>query len=184
MAHIETILKAEQLGHNRVFDYERRQVLLEDGSTATREIILHRGGVAVAAVDADDCLLMVRQYRTGAGQELLELPAGKLESGEDPRRCGMRELEEECGYRTDSLTLLAEMYPTPAYSSELIRIYRAGPLTPGQMHLDDDEFITPERIPFDKAVELVLSGKITDAKSQIGILQLNALRRAEKENKL
>src|SRR5574344_1695124 len=103
MIHTEKILSRTLLHHGRVFDHEERSVELEDGSTAMREVILHHGGVAILALDDRECLLMVRQYRSGVGCELLELPAGKLEAGEDPAECGRRELEEECGFRTDCL---------------------------------------------------------------------------------
>lgn len=179
MPNTEITLKSELILHNRVFDYERREVRLPDGNVTTREVIQHRGGVAVAALDENDRLLMVRQFRAGVGQELLELPAGKLEAGEDPVACGKRELEEECGFRTETLTLLAEMFPTPAYSSERIRIYRAGKLLPGTVHLDEDEFVTPVWVPFSEALDRVLAGEIPDAKTQIGILRLDALRRQE-----
>ena len=181
MAHTEKILHSTLLRHGRVFDYEEREVALEDGSTALRDVITHHGGVAVLALDEEDRLLMVRQYRSGAGRELLELPAGKLEAGEDPAACGIRELEEECGLITDCVTPLATLWPTPAYCSERITVYKAGKLSPGTVHLDEGEFVTPEWVPFEQAVEMVLSGEITDAKSQIGILKYAVLRQREKE---
>lgn len=182
MIHTEKILTRTLLCRGRVFDYEERSVELEDGSEALRDVILHNGGVAILALDDSDRLLMVRQYRSGAGRELQELPAGKLEAGEDPAECGRRELEEECGFRTDSLEMLAVMYPTPAYCSEKITIYKAGKLLPGTVHRDADEFLTPVWVPFEEALQMVISGEIEDAKSQIGILKYAALRRQQGEN--
>lgn len=181
MAHTETVLHTELLRHGPVFDYEQRSVRLEDGSEASREIILHHGGVAVLALDESDRLLMVRQYRSGVGRELLELPAGKLEAGEDPADCGKRELEEECGLCTDCVTPLAVLFPTPAYCSEKITIFRAGRLTPGQVHPDEGEFVTPLWVPFSEAVRMVLSGEITDAKTQVGILKYALLQKEKEE---
>ena len=97
MAHTEELLNRDALDRNPVFAHERWQVRLENGQTAGREMIRHPGGVAIVVVDADDRLLMVRQYRSGMGQESLEIPAGKRDPGETPEDCGRRELEEECG---------------------------------------------------------------------------------------
>ncbi len=176
MSHFETVLSAEPFFHGKVFTAEKRKIKLEDGSLADREIILHGGGVAIVALDEEDRLLMVRQYRSGVGQELLELPAGKLEPGEDPETCGRRELEEECGLTTDRMTPFTVLYPTPAYCSEKIHIFKAGRLLPGRAHLDEGEFLSVERVPFREALSLALEGKIEDAKTLVGVLREAALR--------
>ena len=95
MPHTEELLQRETLSENRVFAHERRMVRLENGATAERELIRHPGGVGIVAVDENDRLLMVRQYRSGMGHESLEIPAGKRDAGEVPEVCGRRELEEE-----------------------------------------------------------------------------------------
>lgn len=177
MPHTEELLQRETLSENRVFAHERRMVRLENGATAERELIRHPGGVGIVAVDENDRLLMVRQYRSGMGHESLEIPAGKRDAGEVPEVCGRRELEEECGLIAGRLELLATLYPTPAYCDERIWIFTAGALTAGHTHPDEDEFITVEWVPLAEAERMVLAGEIEDAKTQIAILKYTALRR-------
>ena len=165
MPHTEELLQRETLSENRVFAHERRMVRLENGATAERELIRHPGGVGIVAVDENDRLLMVRQYRSGMGH------------GEVPEVCGRRELEEECGLIAGRLELLATLYPTPAYCDERIWIFTAGALTAGHTHPDEDEFITVEWVPLAEAERMVLAGEIEDAKTQIAILKYTALRR-------
>ena len=167
----------------RIFTVTRHRVALENGDQALREVVNHHGGACVAALDEAGRLLMVRQYRFPAGEELLELPAGKLEAGEDPLAAAARELEEETGYRALALRKLARMLPTPAYCTEVIHIYEARGLVPGRQHLDRDEYLDVAAVPFDRAVEMVLSGEIVDAKTQTGLLMLALRRREEQESK-
>lgn len=150
-------------------------VELENGNSATRELVEHPGGVCVLATDQNGDILFVSQFRYPFGQVLLELPAGKLEPGEDPETCGRRELSEECGCTADVFEPLGLLYPTCAYLNEVIHIFYARGLTFTGQHLDPDEFLTVQRIPVQKAVEMVLSGEIADAKTQIGILKYKAL---------
>lgn len=176
MGHFEKKISAERLYKGRVLSFEVHRVELENGDTATREMIVHHGGVAIAALDEQDRLLMVRQYRYAVAQELLELPAGKLEPGEEPMACGLRELEEETGCAAERLVPLAEVYPVPPYCTEKIYVMRAEGLTRSSQHLDDDEFITVERVPFEEALRMVMAGEILDSKTQVGILKLAVLR--------
>jgi ADP-ribose pyrophosphatase len=171
----ETISRSD-IYAGRVFTIHVDEVKLPDGTPATREVVEHNGGVAVLALDDSDHVLMVRQYRYGADRVMLELPAGKLEKGEDPAACGLRELREETGMSAGEYSLLAKMYPTPAYCSECISIYLAEDLTPGEQHLDEGEFLSVERIPLSRAVEMCLSGEITDAKTLTGLLKYAYLR--------
>ena len=177
MWHTEKAVGHQHIYSGRIYDVERYDVELETGARAVREVIRHPGGACVVAVDAQDCLLMVRQFRFPAGRELLELPAGKLEPNEDPMTAALRELEEETGFRTDRLELLSAALPTPAYCSEVLYIYLAGALERTAQHLDADEHLSVERIPFDTAVRMVRAGEIPDAKTQIGILLAEARRR-------
>lgn len=178
MSHSETKLTSEMIYEGKILNLRRDTVRLENGNTALREVIEHSGGVAVLALDDDGCIFMVRQFRYPTGGTLLELPAGKLEKGEDPATCGIRELEEECGCTASVFQPLATLIPTCAYDTEVIRVYYAAQLSVSQQHLDPDEFLTVEKIPFERAVEMVLSGEITDAKTQVGILKFKALRDA------
>lgn len=178
--HQETKLSSTEIYHGRVFRVTTDHVLLENNKEATREVVHHNGGVCIAALDQDDNLLFVHQYRYPMGTEILELPAGKREKDEDPAVCGRRELEEECGYQAGKFSLLSIMYPTVGYCSEIIHIYLAEDLTTTHQNLDEDEFLDVERIPFQTAVEMVLRNEIPDAKTQLAILKIYALR-AQKE---
>ena len=157
------------------------QVELPDGNTAPREYIRHPGGVGVVALTENNEVLLVRQYRYPYGEILTEIPAGKRDPGEDPLTTGMRELEEETGYRAANYVSLGCMYPTPGCCDEKVYIYLATGLTQSEAHLDADEFLDVERCPLDEMVARVLAGEITDAKTQIGILKTKMLLDSQKE---
>lgn len=154
-------------------------VVLPDGSLSKREIIEHSGGVGIVALTDDDYLCLVRQYRHPYGEVIYEIPAGKLELGEDPLLCGKRELSEETGYTAEKWQGLGVIYPTPAYCSEKIYIYLATKLTKGSIHLDQGEFVESVSVPFKEAVRMVMTGEIKDAKTQIAILKVLAMREAK-----
>lgn len=172
----ETRLSGEDIYNGRIVKLQRDVVLLENGEEAAREVIRHPGGVAVLALTDADEVLLVKQFRYPQNAVLIELPAGKLEWGESPYDCGVRELLEETGCTAKEFTFLGKLLPTPAYCTEVIHIYLARGLRAGEQNLDKDEFLDVLRLPFDKAVELVLSGEITDAKTQVGLLKLAAVR--------
>ena len=172
MAHFEKELEGRELYRGRIFTVTTHRVELEDGGEGLRDVVNHSGGACVAALDEEGRVLLVRQYRFAAGRELLELPAGKLEPGEEPGAAAARELAEETGY-TAALTKLAEILPTPAYCTERIYVYEAQGLSgAGEQRLDRGEFLDVVPVPLDQAVEMVLSGEISDAKTQVGILLL------------
>ena len=174
---LEQKLSREDIFKGRIIDVKLDTVLLPNGKEATREVILHPGGVCIVPITEKGDIVMVRQFRYPYNQVLLEIPAGKLEYGEDPFECGKRELLEEIGAVAESYTSLGKLYPTPAYDSETIHIYMAENLTFSEQNLDEDEFLEVLTVPFDKAVEMIMNGEISDAKTQIGILKANLLRR-------
>jgi len=176
MKLFEKPLSTEQLFKGRVITLRKDMVELENGNVTSREVIEHPGGVAVAAIDDGGNLLMVRQFRYPFAQALLEIPAGKLEYGEDAFACGKRELEEETGYVAETYCSLGQLLPTPAYDNEIIHLYFAKNLSKTKQHLDADEFLSVEKIPFEKAVEMVLNNEIRDAKTQIAILKTKLFR--------
>ncbi|MGI6264032.1 MAG: NUDIX domain-containing protein [Acutalibacteraceae bacterium] len=149
---------------------------LPDGSLAKREVVEHPGGVCVAALTDDEELLFVRQFRYPYAEVVLELPAGKLERGEDPLPAGKRELAEETGATAARYRSLGQLYPSPGYCGEIIYLYYAEGLTFGECHPDEDEFLEAERIPLKEAVDMVLRGEIRDAKTQTAVLKVAALR--------
>lgn len=182
MAHLnETTLDSTVLYDGKILRVEKDTVLLEDGTQAIREVVRHPGGVCVLAVTAQDEILFVRQLRYPYQEVTMEIPAGKLEYGEDPEECGRRELLEECGCTPEQFSYLGKLYPTPAYDSEIIRIYLAEGLHFGEQSLDSDEFLDVERIPFTQALEMVLRDEIPDSKTQIALLKYAALRRKKEE---
>ena len=175
MSHSETQLESRTVFEGRVITVTFDKVRLENGAEGTREVVHHHGGACIAALTDRDEIYLVRQYRYALGQELWELPAGKLEKGEDPFEAAKRELGEECGLTADHYTPLGEFYPTVGYDTEVIYMWAATGLHKTQMHLDDDEFLTPDRIPLAKAYEMVMRNEIKDGKTIAGVLKLKAL---------
>ena len=176
----EKTLKVNEIYNGKIINLHVDDIELPDGKRAIREIVEHSGGVCVAAMTEDRQLYFVRQYRYPYKKVLLELPAGKLEKGEDPLKAGIRELEEECGVVADEIISLGTVYPTVAYCSEIIYLYAAKGLKKTNQHLDADEFLSVEKISLDKAVEMVMNNEISDSKTVAIVLKLNNL---VKENK-
>ena len=151
-------------------------ILLPNGNSSTREVVEHPGGVCIAAMTDKNELLFVRQFRYPYGEVLLELPAGKLDRRcEDPLEAGKRELREETGAVADNYRSLGQLYPSPGYCNEIIHLYLATGLTFGESEPDEDEFLECERIPLDRAVEMVMNNEIADAKTQVAILKVASL---------
>ncbi|MGI6469016.1 MAG: NUDIX hydrolase [Syntrophomonadaceae bacterium] len=147
-------------------------MLLPGGEESTREIVLHAGAVAIVAIDDDDNLYMVRQYRKPVEKTLVEIPAGTLEEGEDPLHCAQRELEEEVGMKAKHWEKLVSYYSAPGFCNEHMHLFLATGLTPGTVHLDADEFVERVIMPLDEAAKAMASGEIMDGKSIIGIQYL------------
>lgn len=167
----ETTLDSQLIFEGRVIRVEKDTVQLEDNSQAFREVVRHPGGVCILALTDKEEILLVKQFRYPHHTVTTELPAGKLEYGENPETCGKRELLEECGCTADSFTYLGNLFPTPAYCGEVIHMYLAKDLHFGDQSLDSDEFLDVEKMPFEEAVSKVLAGEFPDAKTQIAILK-------------
>lgn len=172
----ETRLEREMIFAGKILHVEKDKVQLEDGSQAFREVVRHSGGVCVLALTDKEEVLFVRQFRYPHDTVTLEIPAGKLEYGENPEECGKRELLEECGCTAEQFTYLGKLFPTPAYCSEVIHIYLAQNLHYGEQSLDCDEFLDVEKIPFAEALQLVLSDSVPDSKTQIALLRYAVLK--------
>ena len=168
----EQPLSADYKYRGRIINLRVDTALLPNGSSATREVVEHPGGVCVAALTEDGCLLFVRQFRYPYQKVLLELPAGKLDPGEDPLEAGKRELREETGAEAARYESLGELYPSPGYCGEIIHLYAATGLTFGQMSPDEDEFLEVEKIPLEEAARMVLDNEIADAKTQAAVLKV------------
>lgn len=172
----EKPLKQEYLYRGKVITLRVDEALLPNGKTARREVVEHNGGVCVVPLTAENEVLMVEQFRYPYGTTVLEIPAGKRDSkNEPPLECGMRELQEETGAVAESMVFLGELYPTPGYCGEIIYMYLAQGLSYGQTNPDEDEFLNLKKIPLKTAVEMVLNGEIKDAKTQTALLKAKLL---------
>ncbi|MBO4326855.1 MAG: ribonuclease HI [Clostridia bacterium] len=168
----EEIVSVTKRFSGKVFDLEERVVRLPDGELKNREIIVHNGGAAIVAVDSDRNIYLVRQYRSAAGKTMLEIPAGKLENGEDPLDAAIRELKEETGISASKkkFVKLGTFYGTPGYCSEKIHLYFVfADLRQGKPHRDRGELLRCEKIRFDDAYADALKGNFEDSKTVIGI---------------
>ena len=176
MLNGEKTLTRKDIFNGRIITVHVDDVELEDGKTGYREVVDHPGGVCVAAVTEDRELLFVRQFRYPYHEICLELPAGKLEKGEDPAEAIKRELREETGCTGKNWQFHGNMYPSPGYCGEIIRLWSCEvDKESGEQDLDEDEFVECEKIPIDKAVEMVMNNEIPDAKTQVLILKASRM---------
>lgn len=158
--------------NGKIIDLEVHDIELPDGSTSKRELIYHNGAVAVCAVTPENEVLLVKQFRKPIEKPLLEIPAGKLESGEDRIEAAKRELQEETGYIASDLELITDMYGSPGFSSEKLTIYFANQLTEGEMNLDEDEFVELHKLPIKDVKSMLDNKEIADAKTIIALQHL------------
>jgi len=171
MEFFEKCLDSQRIFEGKIFKVRKDKVLISDGSIHPREIVEHNGGVAVVPVTDNGDVLMVRQFRYAVGKELLEIPAGKLEEGEEPSECARRELSEETGCTASKWVYMGEMYPTPGYCQETLHIFLATGLKQGEMHLDEGELLAVERVPMKTLCEMIFANKLPDAKTVFGVLK-------------
>ena len=142
-----------------------------DGSVVRREVVEHPGGATILPVDDEGYCYCVRQFRYPFGKQMLEAPAGKLEYGEDPKECAVRELSEETGFTADEIIYLGPDCSSPGFSTELLHIYMARGLHKGESHPDEGEFLSAEKHHIDELVDMVMSGEIDDGKTIIAVLK-------------
>ncbi|MDE6670983.1 MAG: NUDIX hydrolase [Ruminococcus sp.] len=167
----EKTITSDTVYEGRIFTIVHDTAELENGEAAIRDVLLHSGGVCVIPVTDNNEIFMVKQFRYPFREVTTEIPAGKLEKGESHYECGRRELVEETGFTCTEYIYLGEIYPTPAYNTEIIHVYLARGLNLKEQNLDDDEFLDVEKIPLTQAVEMVMDGRIKDAKTQIAVLK-------------
>ncbi|MEN6459836.1 MAG: NUDIX hydrolase [Syntrophomonas sp.] len=165
----EKTIDSQEIFTGRIIKVRVDTVTIPDGKQSTREIVEHRGAVAIVAVYEDGNICMVRQYRKPVEKVLLEIPAGTMENNEDPLECAKRELAEETGLRAEHWEKILFYYSAPGFSDERLYLYLATGLTAGVTNLDSDEFIEVEKIPLKKAYDMIFDGTIIDGKSIIGI---------------
>ena len=172
----EKKLSSQLIYDGRILRLHVDTVELPNGKRAIREVADHPGGVAIVAIDNDGSVLTVKQYRYVFSRVVEEIPAGKLEPGEDPRDAALRELKEETGATPERFTELGPLIVSPGAYGEVLRLYLAEGLDIGAQSPDEDEFLDVARTPFDEMVRRVTDGELTDAKTVAGILKVYALR--------
>ncbi len=168
------VLKQETVYRGKIFDLMKDTLFHED-HTFIREYVFHLGAVTLIPADGRN-IYFVRQYRHPAGKELLELPAGKLERGEDPEECAKRELQEEIGAFPEKLTLISRFFTVPGYSTEYMYLFLAEDLKSSKLPEDQDEYLSVVKTPYDEAYRLLKEGKIEDAKTIIGLFYFFSFR--------
>jgi ADP-ribose pyrophosphatase len=170
----EKTIRSEEIFSGKIISLHLQDVELPNGKQGKREIIKHPGAVAILAVTADNKVLMVEQYRKALERTIVEIPAGKLEKGEEPALCARRELEEETGYECESLELLTSFYTSPGFADEIVHVYLATGLTKKEnaAALDEDEFVNLEELTLDEAEQYVKEQKIYDAKTIFAVQYL------------
>jgi ADP-ribose pyrophosphatase len=173
----EDRISSEDIYGGIFLNMKRDQVRLPDGQQAAREYLTHPGAVAIVAILDDGRVLLERQYRYPIAKACIEIPAGKLEIGEDHLLCAQRELEEETGYTAKRWSYIRRIHPVISYSTELIDIYLAEELIPGPSKLDDEEFLDVFAAPLEQLIAWVEQGEITDVKTTISAYWLDRYRR-------
>jgi ADP-ribose pyrophosphatase len=168
----EPTVATEKIYSGRILNLRVDTVRLPGGKTTRREIVEHAAAVALVALDAEENVLLVRQFRKPAESHLLEVPAGSVDAGEAPEAAARRELQEETGFLPGNLEHLATFYTTPGFSTELMYLYLATNLTPARLPADDDESIDVVSVPLGEIAELISSGGVVDAKTLVGLLML------------
>ena len=168
-------LAEDTLLHGQIFDVNRLVVRLPDGREATRDVVRHPGAVAIVALTDDGRICLVRQYRASLGRVTVEIPAGKLDPGEDPLACAHRELLEETGLTAERMAFLTTAATAVGFCDELIHIYMATGLQFAASDPDADEFINVDIVPLSELIDAVLDGRIEDAKTVVGALICDAV---------
>lgn len=175
MLYKEKLVKSDKIFEGKIIRVKVDTVeIAQNKNIATREIVEHPGGVAIVAITNEGKVCLVKQYRRPFDDFLLEIPAGKLEWGEDHRECGIRELREETGYSADKFEYLGEFYLTPGFCNEKIHIYLAEGLTMGEKDLDENEFTQVCEYTFDELIDMIMKNEIKDGKTAIGIMKVYA----------
>ena len=175
MELMEKTVESRVLFEGKIITVRLDKAELPNGRVASREVVEHPGGVAILPLFDDGTVSLVRQFRYPFQEVVAELPAGKLERGEDHRLAALRELEEEVGASCGRLTYLGCLYSSPGFSSEVLHMYLAQELTAGAGPPDEDECLSVERIPFSALVEQVRQGEIKDAKTVALVLKAKLL---------
>ncbi|MCF6093462.1 NUDIX hydrolase [Microaerobacter geothermalis] len=169
MSFEEKTITSRTIYEGRIISLKLDEVEMPDGRISSREIVNHPGAVAIIAITDQDQMVMVKQYRKPLEKTIIEIPAGKLEKGEKPEECALRELQEETGYTAKSLLHIASFYTSPGFADEIIHLFWADQLVKGENAPDDGEFVELVEITWDEAKDLLKSGVIIDAKTILAL---------------
>lgn len=172
---VEEPISEDTLFSGAIFDVSRIHVTLPNGHGSVRDVVRHPGAVAIVALTDDGRVCLVRQFRAALGRVMVEIPAGKLEPGEDPLACAERELLEETGMVAERMAFLTTIATTPGFTDELIHLYMATGLSFGPAHPDEDEFLNVDLVPIGELIDAVLDGRIEDSKTVCGALICDAV---------
>lgn len=175
MEFAEKTLSSTQIYDGKVVKVFKDDIEIADGHKTFREVVKHSGGVVILALKDKNTILFVRQFRYPMKEVLLELPAGKLEYGEDPFKAAKRELEEETGYCANKWTDLGYVYTSPGYSDEKLHLYMAQDLEYTHCHPDEGEILEPLELSYDEALQMIKDGKIVDAKTLCAFMRVQLL---------
>lgn len=175
MQYEEKTVNTNHVYKGKFISLDTVEVVLPDGNRSTRDIILHPGASVVVPLSENNEIYMVRQYRKPIEKVTLELPAGKLDEGEDPKVCAERELKEETGIEAAKIEHMISIHSTPGFSTEVLHLYLASGLTEGTANSDEDEFVSCEKYKIDELIGMIMSNEITDAKTIIGILMADRM---------
>lgn len=166
------ILEQKLVFDGKVVKVRLDRVIEPSGQEVLREVVAHPGAVAIVARPAPDEVILIRQYRHPAGEELIEIPAGTLKQNEDPRACALRELEEETGFRAGRMVQRARFFTTPGFTTEIMYLFEASDLVKTRANPDWDESIEVDIVPRKNALRMVEEGRIRDAKTIVGLLMV------------
>ncbi len=167
----EKMISSEEIFNGVAIHLVKDEILLPNGNKGIREVVRHPGAVCVIPVTDEGEVIFVNQFRYAIGRVTIEVPAGKLEKGEDPTEAALRELSEETGITAGKIESLGAIYTSPAIIDEIIYMYIATDLKQGEQHLDEDEFVNVVKMPLSEAVDMVMHGKIMDAKTEAIVLK-------------
>lgn len=179
MNHEEKTISTKHIYTGKVINVDLISVTLPNGKEATRDIVSHPGASVVIPINENNELYLVNQFRKPLERDSLEIPAGKLDKGEEPIECARRELKEETGLEAQQIKHIISVHSTPGFSNEILHMYLATGLTEGTACTDEDEFLDVSKLPIKTLIEKVLSHEITDAKTIIGILLADKIIKGE-----
>jgi ADP-ribose pyrophosphatase len=169
----------KQIYRGRVVSLNLETVTLPNGTTIELEVVRHQGAAAAVPLTDDGNVLLIRQYRHAAGGYIYEIPAGKIDPGEEPLACAAREVEEEIGRRASSIAPMLSFFTTPGFTDEVIHLFLATGLTPGTQSLEHDEVLEVVEMPLEQAIRHIADGTIRDAKTIIGLQAAYLARRPQ-----